>query len=327
MSDLSTQCMGLNLRNPLIVASCSLTGTLEGVRKCSDAGAGAVVLKSVFEEQFQIETSVLEEQSWMSGHAEALDYVRGMGMALGPKEYLKLIEEAKGAVDIPVIASLNCVTAKWWVEYAKQVELAGADGLELNVSIMPNDLNRPADEIEEIFYSIVEGVKSHIDLPVALKIGPYFTSMAHFAKALSERGVSALVLFNRFYQFDIDVDEIELAPGYQFSSPAEIGQSLRWISLLADRVKCGLIAATGVHDGTGAVKQLLAGASAVQVCSTLYMQGVLQIQRICGEVEKWMDKHEFGTVADFKGRLCQERSSHPEMYERLQYIKALVGME
>lgn len=324
--DLSTKYMGLHLHNPLIVASCSLVNSSEGVRRCADAGAGAIVLKSLFEEQIQAETEDLEQQSWLSGHPEAFEYVRKMGMAHGPREYLKLIEEAKRAVSIPVIASLNCISPKWWTRYAKQIA-AGADALELNISVMPSDPHRSSNNIENLYFKILEEVKWRIELPIAVKIGPYFTSMARMAWELCRRGASALVLFNRFYQLDIDIDKLELAPGYGFSSPERMNLPLRWIALLAGRVSCDLAASTGVHYGAGVIKQLLAGASAVQVCSTLYLNGIEQIGRILEEMETWMKGHGFDSIDQIRGKLSQMQSERPELYERLQYIKAFVGME
>lgn len=327
MVDFSTKYMGLTLSNPLVVGSSGLSNTPEGVRRCADAGAGAVVLKSLFEEQMKAETEDLEQHSWILGHPEAFEYVRGVGMGLGPREYLKLVEETKRTVSIPVIASLNCVSPKWWVNYAKQIELAGADALELNISVMPSDPDRSSKEIEGLYFKIFEEVKIGTEIPIAVKIGPYFTSMARMADEFSKRGVSALVLFNRFYQLDIDIEKLQLAPGYRFSSSHEMSLSLRWIALLTGRIRCDLAASTGVHDGVGVIKQLLAGASAVQICSTLYINGVEYIGKILKEMESWMEKHGFNSVDQVRGKLSQDLSDRPELYERLQYIKALVGIE
>lgn len=325
--DLSTKYMGLHLRNPLIVASCSLVNSSESVRRCADAEAGAIVLKSLFEEQIQAETEDLEQHSWLSGHPEAFEYVSKMGMALGPRKYLKLIEKAKSEVAIPIIASLNCISPKWWTDYAKQIAGAGADALELNISVMPSDPNRSSKDIEHLYFKIFEEVKWRIEIPIAVKIGPYFTSMARMAHEFSRRGASALVLFNRFYQLDIDIEKLELSPGYRFSSPDEMNLTLRWIALLTGRVNCDLAASTGVHDGAGVIKQLLAGASTVQICSTLYLNGVEQIGRILRQMETWMKKHGFDSLDQIRGKLSQMQSDRPELYERLQYIKALVGIE
>jgi len=327
MADLSTEYMGFSLRNPLVVASSSLTKSADGVRKCADAGAGAVVLKSLFEEQIAAEAEDMEEHLWLYGHTEAFEYVSKMAMPLGPRDYLKLIEEAKAAVSIPVIASLNCISPRWWADFAKQIEAAGADGLELNISVMPSDPARTATDIEKIYVDIVDSLKGGVRIPIAVKIGPYFTSVARMAGELSEHGVSALVLFNRFYQIDIDVDRIEVVPGIRFSSPDEISLPLRWIALLSGSVGCDLAASTGVHDGAGFVKQLLAGATAVQVCSALYEHGIEHIGKIIEDAETWMKGHDFEKVGDFRGKLSRQVTERPELYERLQYIKLFTGIE
>ncbi|MDZ7337935.1 MAG: dihydroorotate dehydrogenase-like protein [candidate division KSB1 bacterium] len=327
MADLSTTYMGLALSNPFVVASCRLTATLEGIRRCEEAGAGAVVLKSLFEEQIDVDTRELEAQSWLTGHAEAFEYVRGMGMALGPREYVTLIEEAKKAVSIPIIASLNCVEGRWWGEYAAQLASAGADSIELNISLIPADTRRTAAEVEQHFYEVVDQVKAKVTVPLAVKIGPYFTSLPHVAKELADRGAAALVLFNRFYQMDIDVERLTIVAGNRLSSPEEIHLPLRWIALLAGRFDTDLAASTGIHDGKGAVKAFLAGAKVVQLCSTLYKNGLAQIGRIRQEVEAWLQSHGYHSVEEIRGLLSQERSEKPELYLRLQYIKALTGIE
>jgi dihydroorotate dehydrogenase (fumarate) len=319
--------MGLDMINPLMVASCSLVSTLEGVRRCADAGVGAIVLKSLFEEQIQAETEDLEQYSWMSGHTEAFEYISKMGMALGPREYLKLIEAAKSKVSVPIIASLNCISPKWWTGYAKQIAVGGADGLELNISAMPSDPGRTSGEIESLYLEILEGVRAEIDIPIAVKIGSHFSSIARIADELCRRGASSLVLFNRFYQLDIDIEKLKLAPGYGFSSPEEISVPLRWIALLSGRVKCDLAASTGVHDGAGVIKQLLAGAAVVQVCSTLYVNGLEQVGRMLKQLEEWLKGHDFESVDQIRGKMSQMESDRPELYERLQYIKALVGID
>lgn len=326
MADLSTEYMGLKLNNPIVVASCSLTSTAKGIRLCADAGAGAVVLKSLFEEQIRVEAKDLEKYLWLSGHPEALDYIRNMSMELGPREYLILIKEAKSAVSIPVIASLNCVSPEWWTDYAMQIEASGADALELNISAMPSDPEHSDLEIETVYFRILEEVNKSVNIPFAVKIGPYFTSMARMASELGERGAAALVLFNRFYQFDIDIEKLEVVAGHHFSSPEEMNLSLRWIALLAGRVDCDLAATTGVHDGASVIKQLLAGASVAQVCSTLYINKLDQIGRMIEYVEGWLEKHGFDSVDQIRGKLSQMQSEYPESYERLQYIKALVGI-
>lgn len=327
VADLSTTYLGLKLRNPFIVASCSLSKTAEGVRRCAEAGAGAVVLKSLFEEQIMADAhgDAIEANSlW---HPEALDYVQRMGLELGPREYLKLIEASKKAVSVPVIASLHCVSSGLWTDYARQIAGAGADAVELNISMMLSDPRRASGDVELIYHDIVERIARVSKIPVSVKIGPYFTSVPRMASELWMRGAKGLVLFNRFYQFDIDIDAMRLAPGYKLSSPQEIALPLRWISLLSGKVKCDLAASTGVHDGAGAVKMLLAGATAVQLCSTLYKNGLGQIEKIRADTESWMEKHGFKSIDQMRGALSQAKSDNPALYERLQYIKALVGIE
>lgn len=327
MSDLSTTYMGLKLENPLLVASCSLTKTADGVKHCADAGAGAVVLKSLFEEQIDVEIKDMEQHLMPYWHPEALDYVQEMGMSFGPKEYIAIVKEAKKGVSIPVIASLNCISPKWWLAYAKQIVDAGADALELNIALMPSDTDRNAEQIEDVYLKILSEVRKHIAIPVAVKIGPYFTSLGRFAMKLVNSGANALVLFNRFYQPNIDVEKMELAPGYNFSSPEDMGLSLRWIALLSGRINCDLAASTGIHDSAGVIKQLLAGATVTQLCSTLYLNGLKQIETIRSELDGWLDRHGFASLSEARGKLSQSESDKPELYERIQYIKALVGIE
>jgi len=327
MVDLNTTYMGLTLKNPVMVSSCSLSNSIDGVCKIASIGAGAVVLKSLFEEQLDIETREIERYIGHSWHTEAFDYVRNMGMQLGPNNYLKLIEGAKKSVSIPVIASLNCISPRWWSEYAKKVENAGADGLELNIAYLPVDFERDSREVENIYYQIMEKIKEVVHIPVAVKIGSYFSSLASFAEELSRRGANALVLFNRFYQIDVDIENISLKSGYQLSRSEEIGLPLRWIALLSDRIQCDLAGSTGIHDGTGVIKILLAGAKVVQVCSTLYKNGLQQIEQILDYLAAWMKEHKFESIEQFRGKVSQSQIEKPELWERLQYIKALVDIE
>jgi len=247
-------------------------------------------------------------------------------MHLGPQRYLDLIGEAKAAVDIPIIASMNCVTSKWWGNYGKQIEAAGADAVELNIAVMPRNESESAESVEKRYLRIVNRVRQQVDLPLAVKIGPYFTSLPIFAAELRKAGASALVLFNRFYQMDIDIEAEDLAPGYQFSTPEEIYTSLRWVSILSGDVGCDLSASTGVHSTDGVIKQLLAGATTVQMCSALYRSGFEIITQIHDELVAWMERKRYKSISDFQGKLSQSASDDPESYERLQYIKALTGI-
>lgn len=327
MPDLSTIYMGFKLRNPLVVSSCNLVDNFDGVKKCEDAGAGAVVLKSLFEEQIEVDTKESIKNIWLTGHTEAFDYVRGMSMSLGPEEYLRLIEDSKNKISIPIIASLNCITAKWWIDYAKQIENSGADGLELNISAMPSDPERTSEEIEKRFVDIVEGVMKNINIPLAIKIGPFFTSIAKMTHELYTRGISAIVFFNRFYQLDIDIDNLKLVGGNPLSSPSEMNLPLRWIALLSGRLDVDFASSTGVYNGIDALKMILAGAKAVQICSVLYKNGIEYISNMLEEMEKWMNEHNFNSIEGFHGKLSQVESDQPELYERLQYIKAISGIK
>ena len=351
MIDLTTTYMGLKLKNPLVVSSCGLTKTLRGVQKCAEAGAGAIVLKSLFEEQITAEVAELTQHVDSVGHTESMEYLHGYGHALGPREYLQLVHDAKKSVSVPIITSINCVTDNLWADYARQLAAAGADALEINIGFLPNAPTLTGATVEERYPRILHAVRSQVDLPIALKVGPYISSFANLAdqlgndrmagtpftvgwcgpsvsdKEITWQGADALVLFNRFYSFDIDVDKLQLAGGNPYSTSGEIHVPLRWISLLAGRVRCDLAATTGIHDGRDVVKQLLAGATVTQICSTLYRNGLGQIGTILDQLQQWMQTHGFEQLDDFRGRLSQSRSEHPGDYERIQYIKALVGIE
>ncbi len=327
MADISTIYMGLKLKNPLLVASCALSKTAEGIVDCEEAGAGAIVIKSLFEEQVRADIEDIERSSQSFRHPEAIEYVEKMGMALGPREYLKLIEEAKRKTSIPVIASLNCVSSKVWVDYTRKLVNAGADAIELNISLMPSDPTLAGEDVDKVHVDITKKVSESVGVPVAVKISPYFSSLANVAFRLVRNGADALVLFNRYYQLDMDIEKLDIVPGYRFSTSAEMSIPLRWVSLLAGKIEADIAASTGVHDTAGVIKQLLAGATVVQLCSTLYVNGLERIETILKELPAWMDERGFVSIDDFRGRLSQLESETPEVFERLQYIKALVGIE
>jgi len=328
MVDLSTTYMGLRLNNPLMVSSCGLTQTVEGVRRCAEAGAGAVVLKSIFEEQIDIDTDTLSAGSGTSAwHPEAEEYIGRFGREERLELYLNLIREAKKAVSIPVLASVHCVTAGNWVEFASRVEEAGADGLELNAFVLPSDPRLDAKSSDKIYFDLARKVLRRVSLPVALKIGPYFSGMTRTLIDLSRTGIKGLVLFNRFFAVDFDIDKLELVPGALYSTPHDLLFPLRWVSILHERVACDLAATTGVHDGEAAIKQLLAGAAAVQVCSALYENDFPYLTRMLEQVRDWMVRKEFSSIADFRGRLSQRASENPAAYERVQFMRATAGIE
>ena len=328
MADLSTYYMGIALKNPLVVASSGLVNSVEGIKRAAAAGAGAIVVKSLFEEQIQAESHELETAMMESSHTEALEYIRAeVGMRFGVSDYLELIQQAKKEIDVPLIASMNCISPRWWLSYASQIAGSGVDALELNLSRMPVNPNSNAAQIEETFLSIVEDVKNEIDIPIAVKIGPYFTSLANFATELASRGASALVFFNRFYRPDIDIENFQAKAARPFSVPSEIHLSLRWIALLSGRLGIDLAASTGVHDAEGMIKQLLAGATVVQACSTFYENGFSKIEQMIEELQSWMERHDFNSLDEVRIRMQPELSDKPEVRERLQYIKIFGGVE
>ncbi len=320
--------MGLNLKNPVVVASSSLTNSLENVKKCEASGAGAVVLKSLFEEQIYAEKINIAEAGLSANyHSEAYEYIQQSSLNLAPESYLKLIADCKKEVKIPIIASLNCISDESWTEFAKRIEKAGADALELNISFITKDYYYTSEEIEQKYINIVRAVRKEIKIPIAVKIGPVFTSIARMARKFSDAGANAIVIFTRFYQIDIDTDKMEIESGYKLSSHSDTPLAIRWVSMLANRVDCDIAGSRGVLNGNDIVKHLLAGANAVQVCSALYMNKVEYLSLMIGDVEKWMKEKNFNSISEFRGLLSQKMSQNPEIYEREQYIKAVVGVE
>ena len=327
MIDLSTEYMGLKLRNPLVVASCSLSRSFDDVRKWEAAGAGAVVLKSLFEEQIHHEAGEIFGKAAGDWHSEGYDYIMNTQMEFGAKEYLKIVEQSVGGSGIPVIASINCRSDRGWTDFAAKLQEAGASGIELNVSVMPTNPSISSDEVEERILSIVSTVTGKVTIPVAVKIGPYFSAPAKIARDIVWRGAKALVLFNRFYQFDVDIDHLRLKPGNALSSSSEITTVLRWIAVLSGRIKAGLAATTGIHNAEDALKAILVGADVVQLCSTLYKNGEHVVADILKGLTELLQNHGFDSIRAARGTLSQRYSEQPESYERLQYIKALVGIE
>ncbi len=319
--NLATRYMGLSLRNPVIVSSSGITQSVDGVVRCAEAGAGAVVLKSVFEEAISAEVrGVIDQSHFPTEFPEGREYLERYSLEGAFTAHLQLLRRAKQAVSIPVIGSVHCVSAAGWTEYAGRLQEAGADALELNVFVLPTDPKREPRSYEEVYFRIAEAVRRNVSVPVALKVGSYFSGLARTLVELSGL-VDALVLFNRFYRLDIDPEEMRVVPAGAFSDPAESVIPLRWISILAGRVGCDLAANTGVHDGAGVVKQLLAGANAVQLCSALYRQGAIEyLATIVGDVEDWMKRHGFARIDDFRGKLSQRNSSDPAAHERVQFI-------
>ncbi|RKX92505.1 MAG: dihydroorotate oxidase [Spirochaetes bacterium] len=326
MADLSTTYMGLTLKNPIIVASSSLTSSVDGVKRCEDAGAGAVILKSLFEEQITFDTERMIGTLDYNAYTDAYDMFASSGKDYYLNEYLTLVEKAKKSVSLPVIPSINCVSSGNWIEYAERFENVGADALELNVFILPSNPDTDAETIEKAYFDILKEVKKHVKIPVAMKIGYHFSAMGRFIKQLSQNGADGMVLFNRFYKIDIDTKTMKLKPSPILSNPVEMALSLQWVALISGEIDADISAATGIHNGDAVVKQLLAGAKSVQLCSVLMNEGLDTISEIRNYLSEWMDGKGFGSIDDFRGKLSQSSSEHPESYERSQYVKALVGI-
>lgn len=316
MSQLETTYLGLKLKNPVIVGSSGLTNTIEKIKKIEEKGAGAIVLKSIFEEQIKFEAGKLSNGS---ASPEAWDYVNYYVKNNTLQEYLDLIRKAKEEVKIPIIASINCVTSKEWTGFAKSIEEAGADALEVNVFILPNDRNASAEHYENVYFDLAEKLKNTIKIPFAFKLGFHFSNLVGFVQKLNVPGV---VLFNRFYAPDIDIDNFKFTSSEVFSSPADIRNSLRWVGIISSKItKMDIAASTGVHDGKAVIKQLLAGASAVQICSTLYKNGIDHIENIIKDIENWMNKHGYKSIDEFKGKMSYNKIDDPLIYERSQFMK------
>ena len=325
MADLTTSYMGLKLRNPVIVSSSDLTMTNSGIIHCYKAGAGAVVLKSIFEEQFQGREDISEKDYGI--YPEAIDYLRSGGLLeYAPQKICQMIEEVKKEVKIPIIASINCQSPKLWPSFARQFQEAGADALELNVYFLPLDLTSPGAEYEEFHIQILNEVKKAVSIPVAIKMMPQLTSIPYLGHKLAEAGCDALVLFNWFLQPDIDIENLETR---NVVGKGNFFQSLRWVALLAGRVGCDIASSGGVSNAEDVLKQILAGASAVQVCTLFYQQGLKVLQSLLSGVSAWMDKHHYATIDDFKGELSFKKQDltfkgvgEADAYFRAQYLKA-----
>lgn len=326
MPNLSTSYLGLQLKNPVIVGSSGLTKSVENVVACEEAGAGAVVLKSLFEEVLaQRDFGVLDS---VVDHTEAYDYYYArLELLYGAQDYMTLIKEAKAAVSIPVIASINCVSADWWPDFASQVQSAGADALELNVFTTATDLTMTAAKIEDLYFQILATVKQKVSIPVALKIGAGFTALPNLAVEFGRRDLNGLVLFNRFTQPDIDIENLKLRTTFSFSAHDEFHLPLRWIALMSHYLSYDLCASTGIKSSEDLIKMLLAGASSVQVASLLYKEGLGAIAPLLNGLEEWMSKHGFNEVKDFKGKLNFHTAGDAGKYLRAQFMEKISEVE
>ena len=328
MPDLSTTYMGVPLRNPVVVAACSLSGMIADIQRLEEAGAGGLVIKSLFEEQIMRESADLSEELTLGAerYREAITYWPLLEHA-GPRGHLMWIERTRQAVKMPLFASLNAMQPGTWVRYARELEATGIDGLELNVYAVQTDPKRSAADVEQELYETVEQVRSEVTIPVAVKLSPYYTSLPNVAAELDRRGVHALVLFNRFLQPDIDVEKEILWNRMNFSHADEMRLPLRWIAILYGRIRADLAASTGVHNSESVVKCLMAGAAIVQVATALYRHGIPCLRTMVEGLEAWMRSKGYGAIADFRGKLSQKDATDRFVFERAQYVDLLLKKE
>ena len=318
--------MGLTLKNPIVPSASPLSKSIGGIVQMEDAGAAAITLYSLFEEQIDIEALALHHflEQGAESYAEAMSYFpQAAEYNRGPDDYLELIREAKSRVSIPVIASLNGVTPGGWIDYAKMMEQAGADAIECNVYLIPTRLDQDPAAIENVYLDILKAVKSAVTIPVAMKLSPFFSSLPNMAYRLDEAGADALVLFNRFYQPDFDLENSAVVPNLVLSRSAEMRLPLRWIAILYGHVQASLALTTGVHTADDVVKAVMAGADVANVASVLLEQGVGKIGDLLAGVSQWMDEHEYESIDQMKGALSQRSCPEPAAFERANYMKVL----
>ncbi len=326
--DLSTKYLGLTLKNPLVISACPLTEAADNLKRLEEAGAAAAVMPSLFEEQIDHEEMAFTrvQEFGADSFAEALSYFPEQDdYRFGPDRYLSSIEKAKKAVSMPIIGSLNGTSEGGWIRYAKLIEEAGADALELNIYFIAADTEMTGQEVESMYTDLVGAVKQSIRIPLAVKIGPYFSSVGHMSRKLVDAGADGLVLFNRFLQPDIDLDSLEPKPKLVLSTDFELLKPLRWVAILHGRVGASLAVTSGIHDGPGLIKAVLAGADVGMIASVLYTKGMGQVASILKELREWMEEKEYDSVEQMKGSMSHENSPDPAAFERGNYMKALTS--
>jgi len=324
--ELATNYMGLALKHPIVASASPLSGTLDGIRRLEDGGAAAVVMFSLFEEQIRYENDAFSYllESGTQSFAESLSYFPAVDdYPVGPESYLNLLNRAAKAVDIPVIGSLNCVTGEGWIDYARQMQQAGAAGLELNIYSVEADLDATGEVVEQRYLDILAAVKATVSIPVALKLSPFFSAVGHMAKRLDQAGADALVLFNRFYQPDIDINELEVKPSLSLSSAGEIRLPLLWIALLHGQLDASLAATRGVETADEVIKYLLAGADAVMTTSALLRHGPGYTATLLEGLQEWMEARRFSSVQQLRGSMSQRKVANPAAFQRANYIRVL----
>lgn len=326
--DLSTKYLGLQLKNPLVIAACPLTGVVDNLKKLEEAGAAAAVLPSLFEEQIEFEEAETQRvyDRGAESFAEALQYFPEMDdYRVGPEAYLELIQKAKRTVSMPIIASLNGISEGGWVRYAKLMQDAGADALELNIYFIAADVNESSQDVEKRYLDLVTSVKKSISIPLAVKLGPYFSSPGNMALRVAQAGADGLVIFNRFLQPDIDLEELEVTPRLVLSNAVEELLPMRWVAILYKRVKASLALTSGIHDANGMLKALAAGADVGMIASVLYTQGFDQVSSILEGMKFWMEEKEYESVSQLRGAMSQQNCPDPAAFERGNYMKALTS--
>jgi dihydroorotate dehydrogenase (fumarate) len=326
--DLTTTYLGLKLRTPLVPSASPLSESLDNLRRMEDAGAAAIVLHSLFEEQLRLERYELHHHltRGTESYPEALTYFpETTTFHVGPEMYLRHIARAKEAVRIPIIASLNGSTLGGWTDYSRQIEQAGADALELNIYSIPTDLDLPGAQVEQTYINILKAVRAAVAFPVAVKLSPFFSNFANLAKRLDDAGADALVLFNRFYQPDIELETLEVTPNILLSTPMAMRLPLSWIAILYDRIGANLAATSGIHHGTDALQMLMAGADATMLCSVLLGRGIPHLRVIEKEMCDWMEEHEYDSITQLQGSMSQKNCPDPSAFERAQYMRAIAA--
>lgn len=324
--DLSTNYLGLHLKNPIVASASPLSRTVESMKRLEDAGVAAIVMYSLFEEQIAHEAAELDHylNYGTESYAEALTYFpEAEEYNLGPDEYVELLHRAKQSLGIPVIGSLNGISTGGWIDYARKIEEAGADAIELNVYYIPTDPELTGQEVEDRYLQVLHAVKQAVHIPVAMKLSPFFSAMAHMAKRLDTAGANGLVLFNRFYQPDIDLETLEVVPSVVLSTPMAMRLPLRWIAILYGRVKASLAATSGIHTAQDVIKMIMVGADVTMMCSALLKNGPQYITTVLADIRQWMLEHEYVSVSQMKGSMSQRSVADPAAFERANYMKAL----
>lgn len=326
MPDLTTTYLGLQLKNPLVASASPLSKKVDTVRRIEDAGAAALVMYSLFEEQITHDSYELDNYLERGAHsyAEAMSYFPDLDYHnLGTEPYLEHLHKIKQAVSIPIIGSLNGISTGGWVEYAHRIEQAGADALELNIYYLPTDPDLSGAALEEDFVQLVRDVRARVELPIAVKLSPYFTALPNLAKRIVDAGANALVLFNRFYQPDFDLEELEVVPNLILSTSHELRLPLRWIAILYGRIQTDFALTSGVHTAQDVLKAMMAGANVAMMTSTLLESGIGRIMHILTDLQEWMEEHEYVSIEQMRGSMSQRAVAEPAAFERANYIKAL----